>query len=250
MGLKYRDPITGEYMKYNFPLIKGEKGEQGPQGLQGLQGLQGPQGPQGPKGDKGDTPEGVVSATPNSIPQRNANGNLFTGQTLGFESTNGTFLGGVHITEDGWLKHSIPNTGLADIHTSVTLPIESGTFRPNWVGASANVVSQLGEYVKIGNLVYVLLSLESTEWYNHGHDVVIGHLPYLATQETPISVDMVKGLVEPNGVPSYHTFGLVSGNVVKLYKRGIHGSWWGTLKTQTDLCPHTIFKLSFVYRTA
>lgn len=26
MGLKYRDPITGEYVKYNFPLIKGEPG--------------------------------------------------------------------------------------------------------------------------------------------------------------------------------------------------------------------------------
>lgn len=29
MGLKYRDPITGEYVRYNFPLIKGEKGEPG-----------------------------------------------------------------------------------------------------------------------------------------------------------------------------------------------------------------------------
>ena len=32
MGLKYRDPITGEYVRYNFPLIKGEKGEKGEPG--------------------------------------------------------------------------------------------------------------------------------------------------------------------------------------------------------------------------
>ena len=79
MGLKYRDPETGEYIKYNIPILKGEKGEQGPQGLQGPkgergepglngtngatgpqgpqgpQGATGPQGPQGPQGPKGDS---------------------------------------------------------------------------------------------------------------------------------------------------------------------------------------------------
>ena len=237
MGLKYRDPITGEYVKYNFPLIKGEKGEQGPQGVKG------DKGPKGDKGDKGDMPEGAIYPEPNSIPQRNKDGNIYTAEALGFKGNDFE----IPLVMD---NQAHLHSGVNQVWDSGNLPIESGTFLPNWIGASANVVSQLGEYVKIGNLVYVLLSLESTEWYNHGHDVVIGHLPYLATQETPISVDMVKGLVEPNGVPSYHTFGLVSGNVVKLYKRGIHGSWWGTLKTQTDLCPHTIIKLSFVYRTA
>ena len=58
MGLKYRDPETGEYIKYNIPILKGEKGEQGPQGPQGergVQGLAGPQGPAGATGPKGDT---------------------------------------------------------------------------------------------------------------------------------------------------------------------------------------------------
>ena len=79
MGLKYRDPETGEYIKYNIPILKGEKGELGPQGLQGPkgergepglngtngatgpqgpqgpQGATGPQGPQGPQGPKGDS---------------------------------------------------------------------------------------------------------------------------------------------------------------------------------------------------
>ena len=79
MGLKYRDPETGEYIKYNIPILKGEKGERGPQGLQGPkgergepglngtngatgpqgpqgpQGATGPQGPQGPQGPKGDS---------------------------------------------------------------------------------------------------------------------------------------------------------------------------------------------------
>ena len=79
MGLKYRDPETGEYIKYNIPILKGEKGEQGPQGPQGPkgergepglngtngatgpqgpqgpQGATGPQGPQGPQGPKGDS---------------------------------------------------------------------------------------------------------------------------------------------------------------------------------------------------
>ena len=79
MGLKYRDPETGEYIKYNIPILKGEKGDQGPQGLQGPQGERGepglngtngatgpqgpqgpqgatgPQGPQGPQGPKGDS---------------------------------------------------------------------------------------------------------------------------------------------------------------------------------------------------
>ena len=94
MGLKYRDPETGEYIKYNIPILKGEKGEQGPQGPQGergaqgiagpqgpagatgpqgLQGLQGPQGPKGDKGDKGDTgatgPKGDTGATGPQGPQ-------------------------------------------------------------------------------------------------------------------------------------------------------------------------------------
>ena len=79
MGLKYRDPETGEYIKYNIPILKGDKGEQGPQGPQGPkgergepglngtngatgpqgpqgpQGATGPQGPQGPQGPKGDS---------------------------------------------------------------------------------------------------------------------------------------------------------------------------------------------------
>ena len=82
MGLKYRDPETGEYIKYNIPILKGEKGEKGeqgpqgpqgpkgergepglngtngatgPQGPQGPQGATGPQGPQGPQGPKGDS---------------------------------------------------------------------------------------------------------------------------------------------------------------------------------------------------
>ena len=64
MGLKYRDPKTGEYIRYNIPVLKGE---------QGPQGLQGPQGPQGPKGDKGDTgatgPQGVKGDTGATGPQ-------------------------------------------------------------------------------------------------------------------------------------------------------------------------------------
>ena len=65
MGLKYRDPKTGEYIRYNIPALKGEQGPQGPQGPQGLQGPQGDKGntgatgPQGPKGDTGATgPQG------------------------------------------------------------------------------------------------------------------------------------------------------------------------------------------------
>lgn len=65
MGLKYRDPETGEYIKYNIPILKGEKGDKGPQGPQGPQGERGepglngtngetgPQGPQGPQGATG-----------------------------------------------------------------------------------------------------------------------------------------------------------------------------------------------------
>ena len=32
MGLKYKDPVTGEYKRYNFPIIKGEKGDKGDSG--------------------------------------------------------------------------------------------------------------------------------------------------------------------------------------------------------------------------
>ena len=32
MGLKYKDPVTGEYKRYNFPIIKGEKGDKGDAG--------------------------------------------------------------------------------------------------------------------------------------------------------------------------------------------------------------------------
>lgn len=67
MGLKYRDPKTGEYIRYNIPVLKGE------QGPQGLQGPQGPQGPKGDKGDKGDTgatgPKGDTGAIGPQGPQ-------------------------------------------------------------------------------------------------------------------------------------------------------------------------------------
>ena len=162
MGLKYWDEKSGEFKEVALPYLKG---------------------------DKGDTPEGVVSATPNSIPQRNANGNLFTGQTLGFESANGTFLGGVHITEDGWLKHSVPNTGLADIHTSVTLPVESGTFTPKLIGSNGGEgthTEQRGFYYRIGNLVHFQLVVRTT-----GHNISgqcrVGGLPFRASSSAGYS---------------------------------------------------------------
>ena len=36
MGLKYRDPETGEYIKYNIPILKGEKGDKGEPGAGGI----------------------------------------------------------------------------------------------------------------------------------------------------------------------------------------------------------------------
>lgn len=36
MGLKYKDPVTGEYKRYNFPIIKGEKGDKGEPGAGGI----------------------------------------------------------------------------------------------------------------------------------------------------------------------------------------------------------------------
>ena len=59
MGLKYRDPKTGEYIRYSIPALKGEQGPQGLQGPQGDKGNTGATGPQGPKGDTGATgPQG------------------------------------------------------------------------------------------------------------------------------------------------------------------------------------------------
>ena len=65
MGLKYRDPETGQFKEYVLPYLKGEKGDKGDKGDTGATGPQGDKGntgatgPQGPKGDTGATgPQG------------------------------------------------------------------------------------------------------------------------------------------------------------------------------------------------
>lgn len=54
----------------------GAQGETGPQGPVGPEGPAGPAGPQGPKGDPGTVENLSVEATPDSVPQRQSNGQL------------------------------------------------------------------------------------------------------------------------------------------------------------------------------
>ena len=207
MGLKYWDEKSGEFKEIALPYLKG---------------------------DKGDTPEGVVSATPNSIPQRNANGNLFTGQTLGFESTKGTFLGGVHITEDGWLKHSVPNTGLADIHTSVTLPIEVGTWTPvackegddSKTFVMAKDGSNYGHYQRVGNIVFVMCRAKwsSKNGLTDGKLIIKG-LPYTpAYGYQTLTLGLTKGIGLPSTAMN-HTIFLNANPYIQFYTNVSAGNY-------------------------
>lgn len=214
MGLKYKDPVTGQYIRYNFPLIKGEKG---------------------------DTPTGVITPDPNSIPQRDDSGNLHTNTKLRFDE-------GDLYCEGGQLFTGVPQGNSHQVWDANSFPISSGEWTPYWVNLSANMVRQYGSYVRVGNLVYLYLELESNRWLNQGQAVIIGGLPFNSVYETPVNIDMVKGVVEATATNNHHIFGLISGNQLKLLKRGINGTWWTDVKSTSEAHDHFIVRISTVYR--
>lgn len=197
MGLKYRDPKTGDYVHYNFPLIKGEKGEPGEPGS------------------------------------------------------------GIHVGEEAptdpsvalWFK---PSEGLNVTQDMITHKVDqnTGTFTPVWAYGSPTYVNQVGTYVKTGCLVNAFVEIEVNAWGEEGKDLVISGLPFSGTQGTPVTVDMVKGVKEASALDNPHIFGLISGNALKLYKRGMNGGWWQTAKTITDVHTHFIIRVAFTYRVA
>lgn len=187
-----------------------------------------------------------VEATANTLVKRNPDGNIHTKSAIEFETAG--------------LKQKHPLQVIDDAHITIgnrkvwddgILPIESGKWTPHLSGLSANVSRQYGEYCRQGHLVYLYMEFESTQWLNHGHDVIFSGLPFASNQETPFSVEMIKGVVESTQ-DDYHRniFGLVSGTTLKLYKRGLNGTWWETLKSYHGVHDHFIIRIAVTYRTA
>lgn len=186
-----------------------------------------------------------VEATANTIVKRNEDGNIHTKSAIEFETAG--------------LKQKHPLQVIDDAHITIgnrrvwddgNLPIESGKWTPHLSGLSANISRQYGEYCRQGHLVYLYMEFESTQWLNHGHDVIFSGLPFASNQETPFSVEMIKGVVESTQ-DDYHRniFGLVSGTTLKLYKRGLNGTWWETLKSYHGVHDHFIIRIAAIYRT-
>lgn len=187
-----------------------------------------------------------VEATANTIVKRNEDGNIHTKSAIEFETAG--------------LKQKHPLQVIDDAHITIgnrrvwddgNLPIESGKWTPHLSGLSANISRHYGEYCRQGHLVYLYMEFESTQWVNHGHDVIFSGLPFASNQETPFSVEMIKGVVESTQ-DDYHRniFGLVSGTTLKLYKRGLNGTWWETLKSYHGVHDHFIIRIAVTYRTA
>lgn len=187
-----------------------------------------------------------VEATANTLVKRNSDGNIHTKNAIEFETAGSKQKHALQVIDDAHI--TIGNRRVWD---DGILPIESGKWTPHLSGLSANVSRQYGEYCRQGHLVYLYMEFESTQWLNHGHDVIFSGLPFASNQETPFSVEMIKGVVESTQ-DDYHRniFGLVSGTTLKLYKRGLNGTWWETLKSYHGVHDHFIIRIAVTYRTA
>lgn len=184
-----------------------------------------------------------MKATPNSVVKRDQDGNIRTANKLQMKQADQEIP--IELIANSHLK-----VGNRNVWDDGNLIIETGKWTPHLSGLSANVSRQYGEYCRQGHLVYLYMEFESTQWLNHGHDVIFSGLPFASNQETPFSVEMIKGVVESTQ-DDYHRniFGLVSGTTLKLYKRGLNGTWWETLKSYHGVHDHFIIRIAAVYRT-
>lgn len=184
-----------------------------------------------------------MKATPNSVVKRDQDGNIRTANKLQMKQADQEIP--IELIANSHLK-----VGNRNVWDDGNLIIETGKWTPHLSGLSANVSRQYGEYCRQGHLVYLYMEFESTQWLNHGHDVIFSGLPFASNQETPFSVEMIKGVVESTQ-DDYHRniFGLVSGTTLKLYKRGLNGTWWETLKSYHGVHDHFIIRIAAIYRT-
>ena len=192
-----------------------------------------------------DVKEANVEAIAHSIVKRNSDGNVKVGSAIEFETAGLKQKHPLQVIDDAHIK-----IGNRRVWDDGNLPIESGKWTPQLSGLSAHVSRQYGEYCRQGHLVYLYMEFESTQWLNHGHDMMFSGLPFASNQETPFSVEMIKGVVESTQ-DDYHRniFGLVSGTTLKLYKRGLNGTWWETLKSYHEVHDHFIIRIAVTYRT-
>jgi hypothetical protein len=87
-------------------------------------------------------------------------------------------------------------------------PIENGEFTPylqDSGGDLGNYDSQVGEYVRLGNLVFVRIFLTSSFDYSATPgtgQLSLGGLPFTSASSTPLALGRVEGFSLPEGVVS------------------------------------------------